>query len=412
MSDTPTQFASISLGPTGVLHFSDGNTLLDQASLITQAMPAPPAGNRYEVWLVNSSERLSLGILSVGGEGKGTLIFDDPQKRNLLANYGGVEVTVASNEGSESNGSERVAYAYTLPESGLGYLRGLMVAFPATPEQIGLIHGLTRNAEELERAAMEMLSAHESGNEAGVKENAESMLNLLVGDQNRDYHKDWNGDGQVTDPGDGYGLLLNGDQLGYIQAVYSHSDYAVNSAGASRNMIVNGEDVKTCTQNLARWSPELRDQLLAIFNAPTLSEMDTEIQRSAGLAEQILNGIDLNENTRVEPIADECGVLVTYESTYHMADMPLLPVNPFDTSTVTGGTALPSTTVTFASPITLTPTKRPSEADVTAQPVQPTDPPARPTNAPRPTKEPKPTKEPNNNNNNNNNSGDPKDKKK
>jgi hypothetical protein len=128
-----------------------------------------------------------------------------------------------------------------------------------------------------------MLSDYENGNEAGTRENAEAIMNLLVGDLSRD-HKDWNGDEQITDPGDGYGFLLNGDQLGYIRAVYSQADYAVNASGSSRNMIVNGENVKTCAENLARWAPDLRDQLLTILNSASLSEMDSAIFRSAAVA--------------------------------------------------------------------------------------------------------------------------------
>jgi hypothetical protein len=170
-----------------------------------------------------------------------------------------------------------------------------------------------------------MLDDHQNGNEVSVKQNAESIMNLLVGNENPQSQKDWNGDGQVTDPGDGYGFLLNGDNLGYIQAVYSHADYAINSSGATRNMIVNGENVKVCTQNLARWVPELRDHMSTILSASTLTGMDTIIQRSADLADQMLNGIDLDENGEIDPVADECGILAAYDYA-HMADMPLLPV--------------------------------------------------------------------------------------
>src|SRR5215212_10238868 len=124
-SNTPTLSASLSLGPTGVLQFQDANALVDQARLIAQAMPAPPAGSQYEIWLVNGAERLSLGILAVDGEGRGSLTFDDPQEQNLLAAFNSVEIMVKPDGGSSADGSERIAYSYTLPEAGLAYLRGL-----------------------------------------------------------------------------------------------------------------------------------------------------------------------------------------------------------------------------------------------------------------------------------------------
>jgi len=162
---------------------------------------------------------------------------------------------------------------------------------------------------------------------------------------------------------------------------------------------VNGENVKICAQNLAGWAPELRNQLSAILNASAPAEMDAEIRRAAELADQMLNGIDLNENARVEPVAGECGAIVTYEATYRMADMPLLPVNPLDTPTATSGTAV-TPTATFVSPVGMTPTSGPGDSVVTAPPAQPTDriPPGQATKEVRPTREPRPTRETNDNN--------------
>ena len=392
LSNTPTLISSVSLGPTGVLQFHDKNGVLDRATLIAQAMPPPPAGSEYEVWLVNGGEQLSLGILAVDGKGKGSLNFDHPQRANLLAAYSGVKVTLKTDGGSETNGSERVAYFYALPDAGLGYLRGLTVSFSTAPDQVGLIHGLGRNAELLEQAAQEMLRAYESSDQAGTKKNAEALVNLLAGDGSQDY-KDWDGDEQITDPGDGYGFV------GYIQAVYSYADYAVNASGASRNMIVNGENVKTCTQNLARLAPALQDQLLTILGAAALADMNLAIQRSITLVDQIVNGIDLNENGTVEPTAEECGVLATDEATYRMADMPLLPINPLDTPTAMIGIGTPSATATpTLSFISATPTKRvvtnvaPTSNPPTSRPPQPTnEPPKQPTKKPKPTKKPGPT---------------------
>jgi outer membrane biosynthesis protein TonB len=153
----------------------------------------------------------------------------------------------------------------------------------------------------------------------------------------------------------------------------------------------------------------LRDQLLTILNAAALSEMDTAIQRSAELADQILNGIDINENGSIEAVAGECGVLAAYQAVYHMADMPLLPINPLDTPTPEAGPGTPSATSALtrvASPTprgggsstnvpTRTATNQPPNLPTNPPPNPPTNgPPNQPTREPRPTREPKPTKEP------------------
>ncbi|HEX9389518.1 MAG TPA: protein kinase [Anaerolineales bacterium] len=399
ISDTPVLSIPLTSGATTRLHFQDGDAVLSRATLIAQGMPQPPLNSQYTVWLVNEQDRLVLGVLHVDENGKGELTFDDPQDRDLLAYYDQVEITIEPNAVSDPNGSPGIAYAYALPEAGIPYLRGLMVSFPGIPEQVGLIHGLNKNVKLIDEAGRDMLSDYENGNEAGARQNAESIINILVGNQSPD-HKDWDGDGQVTDPGDGYGLFLNGNNLGYFQAVYSYADYAVNSPGASRNMIVNGEDVKVCSENLARWAPELRNDISTIFNAASLSELAQEIQRSAELADQMLNGVDKNEDGEIEPTSEECGVLVAYESTYHMADMPLLPVtaNPLAQGALTP-TAQTATPATPLSPFMGTPTKQPGQnaLPMTVAPTsqsQPTSP-SNNNNQPKPTKKPKPTDRPN-----------------
>jgi len=401
VSDTPVLPIPVTSGATTRLHFQDGDAILNRVALIAQGMPQPSINSQYNVWLGNGQDQFSLGILPVDEDGKGELTFDDPQDRNLLAYYDQVEITIESIASSASNGPPEIAYAYALPGAGIPYLRGLMVSFPGIPEQIGLIHGLNKNVKLIERAGGDMLSDYEGGNQTGARKSAESIINILVGNQSPD-HKDWDGDRQVTDPGDGYGFFLNGNNLGYFQAVYSYADYAVNSPGASRNMIVNGEDVKVCAENLGRWATELRTNISTILIAGNLSEVGQEIQRSAELADQMLNGVDKNEDGQIEPTPEECGVLVAYESAYHMADMPLLPVTaePLAQGTLTPTTQT-ATPATYLAPFMATPTKRPGQnalpmtvAPTSQSQPQPTSP-SNNNNQPKPTKKPKPTDRPN-----------------
>jgi len=359
---------------------------MDQAVLTAMAMPAPPEGSQYEVWLVGpENERLSLGILVLDENGKGTLIFEDSQGSNLLATYDRVEVTAKPD--SSPDGIERVAYFYDLPEIGLEYVRQLLVSFPMAPDQVALIQGVTADTKLIGKSATEMLKAYENGNEASTQKNAEAIMNLLVGRQSQE-HKDWNGDGQTTDLGSGYGLMLNAGNLGYIQAVYSQADYASNSPGASQNMITNGDDVKTCAQNFAQWVPELQDRILIILQADSLSEMDGPVRDSVALADKMLSGVDKDQNGNVEAVAGECGMLTTYEFAYRMADMPLLPVNPFETPTAT------STPSIFIQP-TNTSVRQPDTSQNTAVPTADNSPNNTPGNSPT-KKPPKPTRTPKN----------------
>jgi len=372
---TSTPVISFSLGPTGVLHFQDGTAFLDQVTMSALAMPAPPAGSQYEVWLIGEEDRLRLGILSLDANGKGTLIYNDGQNQNLLAVYDKVEITIRPGPDSTPTSADQVAYSFRLPEGGLLHVRHLLVSFPQAPDGIALIQGLDANTKLIDQAAQAMLTAHENNDRAAVRKNAESIMNVLSGGKSPD-RKDWNGDGQITDPGDGYGFLLNGDNLGYIQAIYSHADYAVNSPDASQNMIIHGEHVKVCAQNLAAWAPQLRERVLTILTSASNSDVDQPVREAVALASQMLNGLDLDHNGNIEPTAGEGGALAAYEHAYEMADMPLLPVNPSFTPTAV--TSTPGAFQTAVLP-TRTSIRQPNT-------------PVPPANNGNPTQKPKPTK--------------------
>jgi hypothetical protein len=161
--------------------------------------------------------------------------------------------------------------------------------------------------------------------EAGLRLQAESMLNLIEGSQSPNY-RDWNEDGNVDDPGDGFGLLLNGDNLGYIQGSSTHANLSRQSPDATQNMLTHGEHVEICATNLGEWTPQLRDQLTAILGTPIDSaDLEGLIHQAVALADKIRNGIDVNGNEHVEPVAGEGGAVTAYEHSYYMADMVIVP---------------------------------------------------------------------------------------
>ncbi len=360
------------LNRTAVLHFRDGDAIMDQALLEALAVPAPPAGTQYEVWLVGPDGRISLGVLLLDANGKGTRTYNASTGENLLTKYDQVEITIKPLDANSSE-TERVAYSYTLPADGLIYIRQLLVTDPETPNQTALIQNLYTDTQLLEQKVNEMQKAYANRDQTNVKRNAEFIINLLVGSQSSE-HKDWNGDGQISDLGTGYGFLLNENNLGDVQAIFSHADYVANSAGASQNMIAHGSEVKACAENLAEWIPQLKDLAQRIATATSFADMDKPIQDAVALVEKIRNGVDLNGNAIVEPITGECGVVTTYKSAYAMADMPLLPVNLFGTATPGIGTPSPVGTV-----IQVTVTSRPGSGGsgntpVPAHPTKKTDP--------------------------------------
>jgi hypothetical protein len=332
------------LGPPVVVHFQDEDAVLDQVAVEASAMLAPPAGSHYEVWLIGPEARASLGILELDDTGQGTLVFNAAQNENLLGLYDQAQITLIPNSPVTPTDTNTVAYAYTLPSDGLAYVRVLLVSFPDTPDKAPLIQGLTADTRLLEQSARDLSNAFANGDEPSTKKHAEVILNILVGNQSSD-HKDWNGDGTTSDPGTSYGFLLNGSNLGHIRAIYTHAEYASNAPRASQNMILHGGEVKLCSENLAQWAAALKSELLKIFAAQALTDMEEPVRNAVALAEQISSGADLDEDEQIEARAGECGVTTIYTSAYAMAAMPLLPVNVGTATAVTSGTPSPGGTL-------------------------------------------------------------------
>ncbi len=312
--------------PIGLLRFQDGTAPTDQVTLSTSSMPPPPAGSQYEVWLIqdDGEQRISLGPIVFDAENKGSLSFVDSGGRNLIGTYSALEITIEPNDGNP-NPSSDIAFSVSLPQSGLVHVRHLLFSFGATPNQIGFIRGLDAGTTQLMDLSAQMLAAFEAGNEAEMLLQAERMLTLIVGTQSPD-HKDWNLNGTTDDISDGYGLLLNGDQLGYIQGTFSHADLAITSPDATQNMLTHGEHVKVCAANVGNWTAELRTQLIAILENPSNPDREARIRQAVALANQIRSGVDLNGNENIEPIAGEGGAVTAYDHSYYMADMLIPPV--------------------------------------------------------------------------------------
>lgn len=367
---TSTQSPVPPVSSGGLIHFQNANAIADQVSLTVHGLPPPPAGNQYEIWLINGNDRLSLGVFSPNGIGESELTFSDPQNQDLIARYNTLEITIEPKPDSDPRTSGLVAYSFTYPPEGLIHIRYLLTSFPNTPGRTALAQGLFSDIETIDKLATEMKASYSGGDRSAALANAETMLNILVGVKSPDY-KDWNRDGKI-DPIGTYGLLVNGSNFGYIQAVSAEAGYAVLTPDATQFMIDNGAVVKACTQNLAEWAPQLREVLLSILTADPAADISAAINDATALADQMVNGIDHDQNGKVDTIAGECGAKLAYQYTYSMADMPILPVS------------ISYQLTQVANPSSVAPTKTRDSSN--SQPVS--------TAQPKPTKKSNPTQKP------------------
>ena len=310
--------------PVGVLRFQYGAAMADQIT-INANLDNPAEGSQYEAWLIDDSgeQRRSIGVLTAEGDGAFSLTYVDEQSRNLLGQYSHMEITLEPVPDTSPNPSGDVKYSSGIPGRALAHIRHLIVSTEESPNLIGMIDGLKNNAILVNQTAEALLVAYEAGKPKDVRSNAESLINLVVGKQDALY-LDWNGDGITSDPGDGYGILLNGDQTGYVGGVHHHSSYSADADDSTPDIRMHNGHVEISIHNIEEWAIELRDITERIVQAPDGANVEADVRKAVALANQILNGLDVNGNELIEPIAGEGGALTAYQHAYYMADMPIL----------------------------------------------------------------------------------------
>ncbi|HET6312683.1 MAG TPA: anti-sigma factor, partial [Chloroflexia bacterium] len=296
----------------GLIRFHDGSNALDEVSFNIEKIedfPAPPAGKQYQVWLLGAGgeRRRSLGILKLEGEGSGNLEMTDEEGANLLKLYDAFEITLEPDpDSSPELPSSDVAFSGALPSEAYMHMKHVLVETEETPEQVGSTLGLLREADLVLTIAKEMVKAQESGDLERMRLDAEGLLNLIEGEGGANFG-DVNQDGRVTTFGDGFGLLLNGDRLGYIQLVIAHTTNTVRAPDATNNIKIHADHTIVSAQNLGDWVGELRTLTLNIAKSTSVEEAAGDVRKASALADRILNGHDLNGNEQVEPIKGEGG---------------------------------------------------------------------------------------------------------
>jgi hypothetical protein len=310
----------------GVLRFQNGTALMDKVT-ISASIDLPQENTQYEAWLIDDDHESSrsIGVLERNDQGQFTLTYIDAQSQNLLSQYNRMEITVEPKPDDNPNSSRNVAYSAALPFAALDHIRHLMFSTTETPNEIAVAVGFVNNVTLIKQAADAMVAAYEAGDRAGAQANAETIVNLIVGKEELTYYSDWNGDGTVSDPGDGYGLLINGDQAGYLDGMIHHSSYSADAKTATEEIKMHAMHVEICIQNLETWAPELRDLALGIARSTESQDIEADIRTASTLADQMLDGVDIDGNESVDPIAGEGGAITAFEHAEYMSDMQILP---------------------------------------------------------------------------------------
>lgn len=316
--------------PVGHIAYNDFNYLVDQVIISINGLPPPEPGTHFEVWMLSQGgeKRRSIGNVTFDGN-SGQLNYINPNGDNLLAEFDQFEVTLEANDDDPTPSNEVVASS-VFPPLALPHMRHLLVSIGNTPEGIALIQGLWDGSDTINTSVLELREAYSEEDEETVRLKTEEIINQLSGNKNLKLYKDWNGDGSIDDPMNGYGLLPNGDptsgaEQGYIPQTLHTVRLIAESSDATRGIQEHRQKINVCIFNMEKWGRSLLDLALQLQNMPYGPEMEAIITEMELLSSRLVNGEDANGNGRIEPISDEGGADTAYVEAYLMAEMPLLP---------------------------------------------------------------------------------------
>jgi len=320
--------------PRGRVHFGDTNYYVDNADINLPNVPKPETGTHYKAWFVSDDGATvrNLGDIEFSATGTGRLVINDPDQENFLRVFNKVLITLEEDDVPITEPTGEVMFSSILPPQTLVHMRHVLVSYDDLPDQGPLMQNFWwYNASYVDRSIngdefdddykIGIVQAYENDDEATLRKRMEEVINAIVGELS-DQNQDYDSDGTIDNPADGYGSLPNGDRLGYIQATILHAKYAADAADSTPNIRRYGENVQICLQNVNGWTEQLLEQALLLNETPMGPEMEPIITEISALGKKLLGGEDANENGQFdEAIAGECGATAAYDYAYFMADM-------------------------------------------------------------------------------------------
>ena len=304
----------------GTLSWRDQVLSNDVVALSIDGLTPPTSGNGYAAWLANKDQSLPLGALTSNENGGATLIFSSPEQQNLLGAFDHIYITQAPQAELTTNASG-VVLGGTLPEKALVHIRHLLFSIGVTPGKIGFVLGLRQETDELLRHAQFLRDAYDANDFALEKVHAEHLINIIRGSEARDA----NGDGKIQNPGDGYGLLPNGQQDGYIKGMTDHAKLAADAPDATAAIKLHAGHVQIVGENTRQRVDQVRALAEQVLAAESQDKTQQPVLAVLALAQQTIQGIDINGDEQVGPIPGEGGVLTAYQHAQLMAGITLAP---------------------------------------------------------------------------------------
>ena len=339
--------------PHGLFTWRDEIENNDGLQISVEDLPSPANNLVYAAWLQGKDQVLFLGILSTDATGTQPhtfgLTFAAPGHANLLGSFDRVTIAPANPVEASTTQPTNPVLVGALPEKALVDVRHLLVSTESTPKQLGFALGLRQQTDLVLQHAQFLHDAVAESNLANLHFHAEHLVNIIEGQQG-EHFGDLDGNGKVDNPGDGFGLLQNGEQ-GYIKGMSDHAGLAAAAPDATDGIKLHATYVQIADENTRGRLSEIRDIALEVGKASRTSDAADSVLRIVALAQQTIHGVDLNGDGQISPVKGEGGVLTAYLQAQLMAGIPLSRAQSVTVAQPTRAAAVAPTPIAAPTPV-------------------------------------------------------------
>lgn len=307
----------------------------DTLQVVASHLPAPPSGSRYDAWLINSRSEfaLPLGPLTLQGATYtvtyGANVSSTLPSTNLLAVGDTFEVTLEKGSASVPTGT--IVLRGHFPPISFVHIQHILVSFPSTPGNIGLLVGTLLQTRLLGSHSLALQAAAQAHNAAQVQCEAHSLVDILEGTQGAHYQP-ISPACAASDPapqGDGFGLLggqsagaSSGASTGYIAEATEHASLAATQPDATPDMHARLAPLIAALNNVRTWEAMLDSEVTALLANP---DDTANVANIVTLAQRSYSGYDANHDGTIAPVTGEAGAVTAYQQGQLMAILTLTP---------------------------------------------------------------------------------------
>lgn len=283
-----------------------------------QHLPALPAGNNYDAWIINDQTEAVLGLGTLTENNQSWSLTYNETISNLLQVGDRLEIT--QEQGVVSAPAGQVILSGTFPVNAFQHIQHLLVSFPDTPGQVGMLIGVLQQTHLLDIQAAVLQNMMTNQDTAGIECVTQSMIDIIEGKQGAHYQPLSAAciRQNVTETGDGFGLLGKG----FIAGAEEHASLALSQKDATNLMRQHAALMDIALNNMTGWLTTVEQSVLSLHaNPANLSP----VQQIITLTDDAYHGVDINGDGQIDPVVGEAGALTAYQQGQLMATLTLAP---------------------------------------------------------------------------------------